>query len=265
MSERLDFEIVSRNLVKGRENAKNLIKDGKVSVNGKICTKPAFQVCENDRIEICGDTLRFAGRGGLKLEKALDVFPIDLSGRICMDIGASTGGFTDCMLQSGAEFVYAVDVGHGQLADFLAGDSRVINMEGVDIRNLKSADLPKIPSFISCDVSFISLKLVLPEIYRLLSESGECVCLVKPQFEAGRENIGKNGVVKSQKVHIKVLESVIQQADTIGFAVKGVCPSAIKGAKGGNIEYLMYISKGGSEKSQVIDIRTLVEDAFKSF
>ncbi|MDE6710509.1 MAG: TlyA family RNA methyltransferase, partial [Oscillospiraceae bacterium] len=214
---RLDVYLTERGLVKSRERAKELIKSGQVLVDGKAVTKPAFEAGESPEIKIIGEQLRYVGRGGLKLEKAVSEFGIDLNGRVCIDIGASTGGFTDCMLQNGAAYVYAVDVGHGQLSEKLAADDRVLNMEGTNIKNLSAEDFSIHPDFISADVSFVSLKQILPKIIELLPENGEAAVLIKPQFEAGRANIGKNGIVKDRKVHERVLEDIIGFCFSLGL------------------------------------------------
>jgi 23S rRNA (cytidine1920-2'-O)/16S rRNA (cytidine1409-2'-O)-methyltransferase len=223
-----------------RQKAKELIAAGNVSVNGKVITKPSLDVEESDSIKVDAETdiLRYVGRGGLKLERALKVFDIKPEGLVCMDIGASTGGFTDCLLQNGARLVYAVDVGSCQLADRLREDERVISVENADIR---SAELPVV-DFICMDVSFISVKKVLYRVDELLSDSGEAVVLIKPQFEAGRENLNKNGIVANPKVHKKVLRDITDFAKEIGFNLKGLTYSPVKGGDG-NIEYLMYLTR----------------------
>ncbi|MGN0606160.1 MAG: TlyA family RNA methyltransferase [Oscillospiraceae bacterium] len=258
---RLDIETVSRGIFSSRERAKEKIKAGEVFVNGKVCAKPSYDVSEQDKIEFTGENLKYAGRGGLKLEKALNEFGIKLDGCICLDIGASTGGFTDCMLQNGAEKVYAVEIGHGQLAEKLISDSRVISMEKTDIRTLSEERLERLPDFISTDVSFISLKLILPHIYRFMSENGSAVVLIKPQFEAGRSNIGKNGIVKSEKVHMQVLDDILNFCMEAGFSIRQICPSPIKGGSG-NTEYLLYIDKSGSPNVSY-DIKKMVSEALK--
>lgn len=257
---RLDFYLVEKNIVKSRERAKEHIKKGEVTVNGRAVTKPAFEVSEDDNVVFTGETLKYAGRGGLKLEKALKVFGICLEGRICMDIGASTGGFTDCMLQNGAVLVYAVDVGHGQLAPSLDSDSRVVNMEGTNIVSVDKEALAPVPDFFSADVSFVSLKNIIPKIAELMGENGEAAVLIKPQFEAGRSNIGKNGIVKDRKVHISVLGDIISFCGLNGLSVKGLDYSPVSGGDG-NIEYLAYIT---AEKNKTVpfDIANIVNTAF---
>lgn len=241
MSERLDSALVKRNLTVSRERAKELIKNGQIFINGKPCIKPSFSVGDSDIITVEGHTLKYVGRGGLKLEKAIKVFNIDLNGKLCMDIGASTGGFTDCMLQYGAKKVYAVDVGHGQLAEKLKSDNRVVNLEGINIRDFDLSLLVDPIDFISIDVSFISLKLVLPKAFEILNNSGSMSVLIKPQFETGRKGLGKNGIVKDKGLHIKILNDIIDfTKDAIN--VSGMDFSAVTGGDG-NIEYLMYCSR----------------------
>lgn len=258
---RLDSELVARGILQSRERAKEKIKCGEISVNGRICFKPSYDVSESDSIIFSGNALKYAGRGGLKLEKAVEYFNISLKGLVCLDIGASTGGFTDCMLQNGAEMVYAVEVGHGQLAEKLINNSKVISMEKTDIRNVVSEMLPETPEFVCADVSFISLKLVIPHIYRLMSSEGSAVVLIKPQFEAGRRNIGKNGIVKSSEVHIQVISDIISFCIETGFYIIGICPSPVKGGSG-NTEYLLYISRKNQE-GIITDIKYMVAEALK--
>lgn len=243
MKERLDSLLVKKGLFPSREKAKAVIMAGQVYVNNQKADKPGMDTDEDAILEVRGETLQYVSRGGLKLEKAMQVFPVTLNGRICMDIGASTGGFTDCMLQNGAVKVYAVDVGYGQLAWNLRNDPRVINLERTNIRYVTREQIPEPVDFISVDVSFISLKLVLPVAAALLSETGQAVCLVKPQFEAGREKVGKKGVVRERSTHIEVLENAVRYARENGFSVCGIAFSPVKGPEG-NIEYLMYLCRG---------------------
>ncbi len=245
--------MTQRGLCKSRSRAKTLLQEEKVLLNGTLCTKPSAMVEDTDELTLCGEDLAYVGRGGLKLEKALDEFRIVPEGRICMDVGASTGGFTDCMLQRGAALVYAIDVGHDQLDPALCVHPKVINMEGTDIRALRVQDLPQRPDFCSIDVSFISLTLVLPSVHALLCDHAECIALIKPQFEAGKSNLGKHGVVKSAKVHQQVLEQILLFAQNIGFTVCGLCPSPIRGGSG-NAEYLMHLKKGSTDPAPVPDI-----------
>lgn len=256
---RLDLYIGEKGLARSREQAKELIKSGKAIVDGKVISKPSFDVTEANSVEISGDTLKYVGRGGLKLEKAISEFGIDLDGKVCIDIGASTGGFTDCMLQNGAALVYAVDVGHGQLDEKLINDSRVISMEGSDIRKLTADSFKNKPDLISADVSFISLRLILPKISEFLPESGEAVVLIKPQFEAGRSAVGKNGIVKDRKAHIRVLEEITSFCPSAGLSVQKIVPSPIAGGSG-NREYLAYLKKG--EEGSSFDFEKIVSSAF---
>ena len=241
---RLDVYLAEKGLTKSRAAAAALIKACGVSVNGKIIVKNAFEVGENDNVEIVGETLKYVGRGGLKLEKALEIGKIDLRGKTCLDIGASTGGFTDCMLQNGAERVFAVDVGTNQLDESLRGDKRVVSLENTDIRDF----FPEIQfDFIGTDVSFISLKLVLPHIFRLLKTNGCAAVLIKPQFEAGnsvfgRKALSKKGVVTDEKIRLKIVAEVIEFAKQCGFAVICSQASPITGGSG-NVEYLMILEK----------------------
>lgn len=236
---RLDVYLTENGLCKSRTAAQSLIKSGGVSVNGKPCQKPSYEVAKSDKVEITGEQLRYVGRGGLKLEGALKAFGLDISGMTCLDIGSSTGGFTDCMLQNGAAKVYAVDVGTDQLDEKLRMDSRVVVMEKTDIR---VAELPEMADFIGTDVSFISLKAVIPHIHRLLKKGGYAVALIKPQFEAGRTALNKKGIVKDEKTRRRVVEDITEFAQQCGFAVAGVADSPIHGGDG-NIEYLMCIEK----------------------
>lgn len=259
---RIDVELVNRQLFQSRQKAKEAVLEGKISVNGRVCTKPSADISQEDKIELSDDILGFVGRGGLKLEKIADKHKLSFSGRTCMDIGASTGGFTDCMLQRGAEYVYAVDVGSGQLAKKLCDDTRVCNMEKTDIRNVSKDDFERRIDFISIDVSFISLKLILPKAFELLDDNGSMAVLIKPQFEAGKSNIGKNGIVKSPKVHEKVLEEIIGFAFQTGFEITDIDYSPVQGGSG-NIEYLLLMNKGMSAFSA--DLKSIVSDAFKYF
>ena len=239
---RLDVLLYDIGFVDSREKAKKLIKDGSVMVNGKVQSKAGATVSDTDTIELCGELMPYVSRGGFKLEKAIDVFSIKLDGCVCMDIGASTGGFTDCMLQNGASKVYAVDVGSGQLSHKLLADKRVVNMEQTNFRYLTDEKISDKIDFASVDVSFISLRHIMPNLYNFLSDDGGAVCLIKPQFEAGKENIGKNGIVKDISVHKDVVIGIYRFALEMGFSVAGIDFSPIKGPKG-NIEYLIYLKK----------------------
>lgn len=240
MPKRLDVYLSDNNIVKSRSLAATLIKQGSVEVNGRICTKPSFTVGDGDNVKIIGELPKYVGRGGLKLEKALAHYRLHLDGTVCIDIGASTGGFTDCMLQNGAAKVYSVDVGTDQLDEKLRNDSRVISMEKTDIRNCVGT-LPQV-DFISIDVSFISLKLVLPSAFALLKDGGECVALIKPQFEAGKAYLSKNGIVRDTKVHKKVCDNIAEFASAVGFERSEIIPSPIAGGDG-NTEYLIYLKR----------------------
>ena len=249
--ERLDVLMVQRNLAESREKAKALIMSGIVYVNGQKEDKAGTSFEETVQIEVRGNTLKYVSRGGLKLEKAMSRFGVQLAGKVCMDVGASTGGFTDCMLQNGAVKVYAVDVGHGQLAWMLRNDDRVICMEKTNIRYVTPEDIGDRIEFASIDVSFISLTKVLGPVKQLLTDEGQVVCLIKPQFEAGREKVGKKGVVREKSVHLEVIEMVMDYARSIGFGILGLEFSPIKGPEG-NIEYLLYLQNilqenGGQE------------------
>ena len=248
---RLDVLVHSLGLCESRERARAVIMAGQVYIDNIKHDKAGDMVPEDCTPEIRGETLHYVSRGGLKLEKAMREFPIELGGRVCMDIGASTGGFTDCMLQNGAAKVYSVDVGYGQLAWKLRGDERVVNMERTNIRYVTEEDIGEEIDFASIDVSFISLALVLPVAYRLLSAGGRCVALIKPQVEAGRAQVGKKGVVRDLNVHCEVIEKVVKIAREIGFGVLGLSFSPIKGPEG-NIEYLIYLGKNaaGAELSE---------------
>jgi len=251
VKKRLDAALVEQGLVSGRDKAKALIMAGQVYVNGQKYDKAGEEVKDTDKIEIRGETLKYVSRGGLKLEKAMSSFPITLEGKHCCDFGASTGGFTDCMLQNGAEKVYAFDVGYGQLAWSLRNDPRVVNYERTNIRYLTGEEVERPVDFISVDVSFISLTLILPVAYRILREGGEVVCLIKPQFEAGREKIGKKGVVRDPAVHREVIEKIILHTLELGFSVKGLSFSPVKGPEG-NIEYLLWLYKDGESVRGVL-------------
>lgn len=242
MKERLDILLVKRNLAPSREKAKAMIMEGNVFVNNQREDKAGSSFEENVPIEIHGNTLKYVSRGGLKLEKAMNEFGLTLDGDICMDIGASTGGFTDCMLQNGATKVYSVDVGYGQFAWKLRQDPRVVCMEKTNIRYVLPEDIQEPAQFSSIDVSFISLTKVLLPVRNLLTEDGEIVCLIKPQFEAGREKVGKKGVVRDPAVHLEVIEKVIAYASSIALEPRHLSFSPIKGPEG-NIEYLLHLKK----------------------
>ena len=242
MKERLDILLVNKGLAPSREKAKAMIMEGNVFVDNNREDKAGSTFDENANIEVKGNTLKYVSRGGLKLEKAMTHFGITLEGKICMDIGASTGGFTDCMLQNGAVKVYAVDVGYGQFAWKLRQDERVVCMEKTNIRYVLPEDIQEPAQFSSIDVSFISLTKVLLPVRNLLTEDGEIVCLIKPQFEAGREKVGKKGVVRDPAVHLEVIEKVIAYASSIALEPRHLSFSPIKGPEG-NIEYLLHLKK----------------------
>lgn len=244
MKERIDVLLVNKGFAPSREKAKAMLMSGIVFVNGQREDKPGttFKDDESLNIEVRGVTLKYVSRGGLKLEKAMTEFPIKLDGKVCMDIGASTGGFTDCMLQNGASRVYSVDVGHGQLDWKLRNDERVVCMEKTNFRYLTPEDINDQIDFASVDVSFISLTKILIPANHLLKSEGEMVCLIKPQFEAGRDQVGKKGVVRDKKVHIQVVNKAVHFAKLVGFDVAALSFSPIRGPEG-NIEYLMYIKK----------------------
>jgi len=239
---RLDILLVERGIAPSREKARGYIMTGDIFVEGQREDKAGSLFSENVKIEYKGQKLRYVSRGGLKLEKALKVFGLNLKGLICLDIGASTGGFTDCMLQNGAGKVYSVDVGYGQFDWGLRNDSRVVCMEKTNFRYLKPEDIGEEVDFASCDVSFISLSKILPAAYPVLKDGGEMVCLIKPQFEAGKDKVGKKGVVREPETHREVISNVFYYALDCGFTVKGLDFSPIKGPEG-NIEYLMYLRK----------------------
>ena len=240
--ERLDVLLVNRGLADSREKAKAIIMSGNVYVDGQKEDKAGSSFNETVNIEVRGNTLKYVSRGGLKLEKAMENFDVTIEGKICMDVGSSTGGFTDCMLQNGAVKVYSVDVGHGQLAWKLRNDERVVCMEKTNIRYVTPEDIADKIDFSSIDVSFISLTKVLLPVKNLLTDDGQIVCLIKPQFEAGREKVGKHGVVRDKAVHIEVIEMVINYAISIGFEILNLEFSPVKGPEG-NIEYLLHLQK----------------------
>ena len=261
MSERLDILLVNKGLAKSREKAKAVIKDGMVYINNVRQTKPSSIISEDSEIIIKGEVCKYVSRGGYKLEKALSEFGIDLTGLKCIDIGASTGGFTDCMLKNGADTVYAIDVGHDQLEETLLNDERVISMEGVNFRYVTADDFEFKLDFAGCDVSFISLRHILPAAFSILSDDGKMVCLIKPQFEAGREHLSKKGVVKDKKIHIKIIRELIDFAGEVGFNVLNLTYSPIKGPEG-NTEYLLYLTKDSTVKGVFVNAANTVSEAF---
>lgn len=239
---RLDIYLTENGFADSRQKAQALIMSGCVYVNNQKSDKSGTQIKEDDHVEVRGDKLKYVSRGGLKLEKAMNSFDISLENKICADIGASTGGFTDCMLQNGAIKVYSIDVGYGQLAWKLRTDQRVVNLERTNFRYCSKENVPDDLDFASVDVSFISLKLILPVLYTLMKTDAMCICLIKPQFEAGKEHVGKNGVVRDKKIHIDVIKNVISYAIDNNFSVMNLDYSPIKGPKG-NIEYLIQLKK----------------------
>ena len=247
--ERLDILLVNRNLAPSREKAKAIIMAGIVYVNGQKEDKPGAAFDMTADIQVRGSTLPYVSRGGLKLEKAVDCFGVELEGKICMDVGASTGGFTDCMLQNGAKKVYAVDVGHGQLDWKLCNDKRVVCMERTNIRYVTRDDVEDRIDFASIDVSFISLTKVLGPVKELLTESGRIVALIKPQFEAGREKVGKKGVVREKSTHLEVIQKIMDYGMELGFEILNLEYSPVKGPEG-NIEYLIYLQKPGEKDGE---------------
>lgn len=253
MKERLDMLLVKQGLAPSREKAKAIIMSGNVFVAGQREDKAGSVFDEAAVITVKENPLKYVSRGGLKLEKAMQCFPITLAGSVCMDIGASTGGFTDCMLQSGAAKVYSVDVGHGQLAWKLRNDERVVCMEKTNFRYMVPSDIQDALDFASVDVSFISLTKILIPARNLLKESGRMVCLIKPQFEAGRDKVGKKGVVREPEIHREVIAKVIDFADLTGFSVQGLTYSPVKGPEG-NIEYLVFLEKKTALPEEIISL-----------
>lgn len=256
---RLDSELVLRGLARSRQRAKEMILAGNVTVNGKTAKKASDEVTAEDVIE-SSESESYVGRGALKLEKAAKVFGLDFKDKVCLDIGASTGGFTDFMLQNGAAKVFAVDTGHGQLAQRLVDDDRVVNMEGTDIRDVTADDLGGQADIISVDVSFISLTKILSKVYELLKEGAAAAVLIKPQFEAGRSDIGKRGIVKDRKVHIRVLSEIDSFAQAIGFLTEQYTYSPVRGGSG-NIEYLVKLRKTTGEP-KIHDFKELTDSSF---
>ncbi len=265
MKERLDMLLVKRNLAASREKAKAIIMSGNVYVEGQKEDKPGTTFPEECRIEVRGNTLPYVSRGGLKLEKAIKNFDVNVEGKVCTDVGSSTGGFTDCMLQNGAKKVFAIDVGRGQLDWKLRQDERVVCMEKTNIRYVTPEDLGEPVDFSSIDVSFISLTKVLGPIHAYLREEGEIVALIKPQFEAGREKVGKKGVVREKSTHLEVIHTVIDFALATGFHVLDLEFSPIKGPEG-NIEYLVHLKKceGQGSMADKVDIEKTADQAFDS-
>ncbi len=263
MKQRLDVMLVEQGFATSREKAKAIIMSGIVFVDGQREDKAGTTFdSEKVKLEVKGHTLKYVSRGGLKLEKAMDRFGVQLEGKVCMDVGASTGGFTDCMLQNGAVKVYSVDVGHGQLDWKLRNDERVVCMEKTNIRYVTPEDIAERPAFVSIDVSFISLTKVLGPVKELMTEDGELVCLIKPQFEAGREKVGKKGVVRDKSVHLEVIEMVMNYAESIGFKLLHLDYSPIKGPEG-NIEYLLHMTKNAEAEAAALNAAEVVEESHR--
>ena len=262
---RADVLLVERGLCPSRQKAKEIILSGSAFADGTIIKKPSQEFPENTifTVDTNALSLRYVGRGGQKLEGAIEKFGIAIKDTICMDIGASTGGFTDCLLQHGARYVYAVDVGHGQLAPKLLQDPRVLNLEGINVRDLNRKIVPEDMDFICSDVSFISLSHVLPAVTQFLKRDGQAVFLIKPQFEAGKQNVGKHGIVRDPVVHQKVLTTVLSICKQERFSIFGLTYSPICGGDG-NIEYLLYFGKQGPSQTYTdVQLKNLIQDAFQ--
>ena len=260
--QRLDQLVFELGFTESRERAKTTIMSGLVFVNGQRVDKPGTAVDPEAKIEVHGDALPFVSRGGFKLDKALKVFPVDPSGKVCIDCGASTGGFTDVLLQHGAAKVYAVDVGYGQLAWKLRTDERVVNLERCNLRYIGPEQIPEPIDLAVMDVSFISIRLVLPAVKQLLKPGADYICLIKPQFEAGREEVGKKGVVRDEQVHIRVVKEILSFAPGIGLSVMGLDYSPIKGPEG-NIEYICHLKNGDYPQAE-IDVEAVVAASHKA-
>ena len=254
---RLDQLVFDLGLAESRERAKTTVMSGLVYVNGQKADKPGMPVDPSAKIEVRGDALPFVSRGGFKLDKALKVFPVDPAGKLCIDCGASTGGFTDVLLQHGAAKVYAVDVGYGQLAWKLRNDPRVVNLERTNLRYITAEQIPEALDLAVMDVSFISIRLILPAVRQLLKPGADTICLIKPQFEAGREEVGKKGVVRDPAVHEEVIRGILAFAPTLGFSVMGLDFSPVKGPEG-NIEYICHL-KNGSFEAPPMDVSAVVK------
>lgn len=258
---RLDTYVFEKGFAESREKAKAYIMAGLVYVNGVKSLKAGLFVKDDDNIEVRGDKLPFVSRGGLKLQKAFEIFNFGVDGAVCLDVGASTGGFTDCMLQHNAKKVYSIDVGYGQLSWKLRTDERVVNLERTNFRYVTEKEIPELADFASVDVSFISLEKILPVLRERLKDSGDAVCLIKPQFEAGRENVGKKGVVRDPQIHREVIEKVFAFTLEFGFQIMGLDYSPVKGPEG-NIEYLMFIKKSDETfMSKEINIQQIIDSS----
>ena len=264
MEQRLDVMLVEKGLVRSRERAKELIKSNGITVNGKIANKPSLMVKDDDLLEVVVEQLKYVSRGGLKLEKALNTFEIDVNGFICVDLGASTGGFTDCLLRNGARKVYAVDVGHDQLDKSLLNRSDVINIEGVNVKEFSIEYIGEKVDIVTADLSFISIKKAVPVIKNLLKENAIAVILIKPQFEVGKKNIGKGGIVKDKSAHIEMFGDVLSYIENENITILNITCSSIKGGDG-NIEYLAYIKNHRLEVSFLskFDVKKFVNNSFE--
>lgn len=260
---RLDQLVFERGYTESRERAKTTVMSGLVYVNGQKADKPGMPVDPEAKLEVRGDTLPFVSRGGYKLDKALKVFPVDPAGKVCIDCGASTGGFTDVLLQHGAAKVYSVDVGYGQLAWKLRSDDRVVNLERTNLRYITKEQIPEELDLAVMDVSFISIRLVLPAVKELLKPGADYICLIKPQFEAGREEVGKKGVVRDPAVHEEVVRGILDFAPSIGFSVMGLDYSPIRGPEG-NIEYICWL-KNGDYDAEPVDPAAVVKASHEAF
>ena len=260
---RLDQYLLDHAFAESREKAKAMIMEGIVYVNGQKSDKPGHTVAEDSSVEVRGAVLPYVSRGGLKLEKALRTFPVSARDKICLDCGASTGGFTDVLLQNGAAKVYAVDVGYGQLAWKLRNDPRVLSLERTNARYLTREQIPDPIDLVVMDASFISLRLLFPAMVSLMKENADLICLIKPQFEAGRENVGKKGVVRDKSVHIAVLRDVLDFAPTVGLYPQELDYSPIRGPEG-NIEYICHMTNR-MEEEKPFDLVQIVEDSHRSF
>lgn len=259
---RLDVFLKEKSLCKSRQKASDLVKKGFVKVNGNVIKKVSFPVCESDLIEITGDDNPFVSKGGLKLQKALKSFNIDIKDCVCLDIGASTGGFTHCCLENGAKKVYALDVGTSQLDESLIADERVINLEKTNIKDISKDIIPEKIDFVCCDVSFISICRVIDSLEGFLEQNTKCCFLIKPQFEAGRGNINKNGIVRDKKAHISVINNIIAYFKDRGFSAEMIDFSPIKGGDG-NIEYVSLFEYGKNDINY-INVKKIVENAFNN-
>ena len=260
---RLDQLVFERGFTESRERAKTTVMSGLVYVNGQKADKPGMPVDPEAKLEVRGDALPFVSRGGYKLDKALKVFPVDPTGKVCIDCGASTGGFTDVLLQHGAAKVYSVDVGYGQLAWKLRSDERVVNLERTNLRYITKDQIPEELDLAVMDVSFISIRLVLPAVKELLKPGADYICLIKPQFEAGREEVGKKGVVRDPAVHEEVVRGILDFAPSIGFSVMGLDFSPIRGPEG-NIEYICWL-KNGEYDAEPVDPAAVVKASHEAF